>query len=384
MIQLIISIGSTGEAVNYLQQSLAKLGYNLGQVDGVFGSKTETAVKLFQKDNALAVDGIVGDITWAAIDKALATLFTIKDYFVNKENTKYVYEGIGSDYASYSVFVDYLAGNLVQLRHADGGMDIIRVLENKDGKLTMLLSMESDYRENFTNNPISKSEVLLQEPLIKGTTWTISDNRKRYISNVEANVTTPLGKYKALEVTTEGTSTKNLDYYVPNIGLVKTVSISNGSEISSSLSKIENNALFSQFVEFYYPNVDETTLNYVFKQLTFRTNDITRTKIETGYKDVPIGNIFRALGPNAKIKSLYINKDTMAYVDFSKEIITEMNTGAGYEVQVLQCITNTVGRYYSVNKISFTVEGIPYASGHVSFERDEAFIVDFSNSIELK
>ncbi|MBU3182558.1 GerMN domain-containing protein [Clostridium psychrophilum] len=154
--------------------------------------------------------------------------------------------------------------------------------------------------------------------------------------------------------------------------------------MSSTLNRIENNFLFTQSAEFYYPNVDEINLNFVYKQLTFKTNDITRIAIETAYKDVPQGNIFRALGPNAKIKSVYLNQDGMAYVDFSKELISEMNTGSGYEVQVLQCIANTVGRYYSVNKISFTVEGIPYASGHVLFKKDEAFIVDLSISSELK
>ena len=33
-----------------------------------------------------------------------AELFTIKDYYAYKENTKYVYEGKGNEYASYNVF----------------------------------------------------------------------------------------------------------------------------------------------------------------------------------------------------------------------------------------------------------------------------------------
>lgn len=71
MAKSIIRLGSTGDTVLYLQQSLTKLGYNSGSIDGIFGSKTQTAVKAFQKDKGLVVDGIVGNSTWTAIDNAL-------------------------------------------------------------------------------------------------------------------------------------------------------------------------------------------------------------------------------------------------------------------------------------------------------------------------
>ena len=376
--------GSTGAQVTYLQQSLTKLGYNPGPIDGIFGSKTETAVKLFQKSKGLVVDGIVGNNTWAAIDKALKLLFTINDYFPFKANIKYTYVGIGNEYASYNVLVDYLIGTRIQLRYNNGGTEVVKVLENKDGKLTILLSRaECYYRENLTQSPSNTSEILLKEPLIKGTTWTLLDNRKRYISNVDVEVTTPLGKFKTLEVTTKGISDKVIDYYARNIGLVKTVFIFNGGQISSSLSKIETNVSLTQSLEFYYPNVDGVILNFVDKQLNFKTNDITRIKIETAYKVLPNGNIGTVLSPNAKIKSLYLNKDNMVYVDFTKELVSEMNAGSGFESMILQCITNTLGRYYGVTKVYLTVEGSPYSSGHIIMKKGEPFIVNLTNSVKL-
>ena len=154
---------------------------------------------------------------------------TIKDYFSYKENWRYVYEGKGNEYAAKNVLVDYLTGNRVQLRTNNGGTVMGEVLENKDGKLTMLLARgECYYRENLTQRPSSKAEILLKEPLVKGTTWTLADNTKRYISNVEVEITTPLGKYKTLEVTSQYKDGKNLDYYAPNVGLVKSLYITNG------------------------------------------------------------------------------------------------------------------------------------------------------------
>lgn len=385
MVQSILKMGSTGDNVRYLQQSLTNIGYNPGPIDGIFGSKTETAVRLFQKDKGLVVDGIVGDNTWNAIYNALKSPPTIKDYFSYKENTKYVYEGNGEGYASYNVLVDYLTENRVQLRINNGGTEMVKVLENKDDNLTMLLSRDRCYyRENLTQSLNSNPEILLKEPIIKGTTWTLADNRKRRISNIDVEVITPLSKYKTIEVTTESKDGYTLDYYAPNVGLVKTVFISNISQISSSLSKIEDNVLATKSLEFYYPNVNDGKLNFVYKQLNFKTNDITRIKIEAAYKDLPNGNVNKVLSPNAKIKSLYLNQDNMVYVDFTEEFVSEMNAGYDYESMILQSITNTLGRYYGVNKVYLTVEGEPYASGHIIMEKGEAFTVDLKNSVELK
>jgi len=55
-----LSRGSRGADVVDLQTKLVQLGYNLGRVDGVFGPKTETALKNFQKDHGLKVDGLAG------------------------------------------------------------------------------------------------------------------------------------------------------------------------------------------------------------------------------------------------------------------------------------------------------------------------------------
>ncbi|MFC7401043.1 N-acetylmuramoyl-L-alanine amidase [Citricoccus sp. GCM10030269] len=56
--------GDSGTQVEYLQRGLsASLGKSLA-TDGIFGPNTESAVRSFQEDRPLAVDGIAGPATW--------------------------------------------------------------------------------------------------------------------------------------------------------------------------------------------------------------------------------------------------------------------------------------------------------------------------------
>lgn len=64
-----VSYGSKGSDVTELQKLLNQNGYNLDP-DGVFGSKTQAAVKDYQQKNNLSVDGIVGKNTWGALTSA--------------------------------------------------------------------------------------------------------------------------------------------------------------------------------------------------------------------------------------------------------------------------------------------------------------------------
>ena len=66
----VLERGSKGASVETLQRLLSTYGYSLGDknpFDGDFGSKTDVAVRAFQKAHGLAMDGIVGAKTWAKL-----------------------------------------------------------------------------------------------------------------------------------------------------------------------------------------------------------------------------------------------------------------------------------------------------------------------------
>ncbi len=59
--------GSSGSEVRQIQTKLKNWGYYNGSIDGVYGSKTYSAVKSFQKKNGLTADGIAGTATLNAM-----------------------------------------------------------------------------------------------------------------------------------------------------------------------------------------------------------------------------------------------------------------------------------------------------------------------------
>jgi len=66
----ILGIGDEGNDVANLQACLEREGYDLsdyGGADGIFGEGTEYAVKAYQRDHDLAVDGEVGTQTWESL-----------------------------------------------------------------------------------------------------------------------------------------------------------------------------------------------------------------------------------------------------------------------------------------------------------------------------
>lgn len=59
--------GSRGNEVRQIQTRLKELGYNPGTIDGIYGTNTQNAVKAFQRDKGLSVDGIAGPKTLKAL-----------------------------------------------------------------------------------------------------------------------------------------------------------------------------------------------------------------------------------------------------------------------------------------------------------------------------
>lgn len=67
MLSYIVTRPMRGDDVFTLQERLLELGYDVGRADGTFGLQTETALRSFQRDYGLLVDGMCGPGTLRAL-----------------------------------------------------------------------------------------------------------------------------------------------------------------------------------------------------------------------------------------------------------------------------------------------------------------------------
>ena len=65
-----LSRNCRGNDVLTLQKKLYLIGYDISELDGVYGNETERAVSAFQRDNKITVTGVVTNVTWRALKKA--------------------------------------------------------------------------------------------------------------------------------------------------------------------------------------------------------------------------------------------------------------------------------------------------------------------------
>jgi len=307
-----------------------------------------------------------------------ADSYKIGDFYPFLQNVKMTYEGTGSEFASYTVFPDFISAdkNKMQIRVNNGGTETVSVLENKEGQLTKTYEVaETYYKENLTDEKSNTNEIILKEPLTKGTKWTLSDGSAREITGVDVSVNTPSGDYKTLEVTTsaDGEATQ-MDYYAKGIGLVKTVSILGGDQIVSALQEISTGPGYDFSLKLFNFKVTDTDVVSISEDspVTLKTNETVLPFLSDSFKRLGL------MSSDTTLNSLWMAPgSSTATIDFSQEFVTKMNAGTTKETGVLDSVVNTVGYYFQVQKVILTIDGQPYSSGHILMKEGEAMTTTY-------
>jgi hypothetical protein len=310
----------------------------------------------------------------------------VSDFFPFSGNIYNKYMGTGNEYASYETYVDYVKGNIMQVREINPGT-VMTFVYQIDGDVLkkVFLKEETYYRYNFTSSS-NENEIIIKSPIKEGTSWTLGNGLTRSITAVDTKIETPSGKYTALEVTTDSPQSTIKRYYARNIGLVKTefTSKETSSTVTSELEKTELNTPLKQKIILYFPDFPKERIAYTDTYIELYSNEDIITKIQEELKKVPVNSeLTKVLSTGTIINGSSIDEEKgTVTIDFSPQLITEMNAGSSLEGMLLQCITNTFGDYYQKDKVIITIDGKLYESGHMMLEPGQYFTVDKSNTVK--
>ena len=311
---------------------------------------------------------------------------TIAAYFPFVENVWSSYEGEGSEYATFSWYPQYIEENRAQYVKNNGGTQIVSVLDYSDGQLVETFTRpETYFRENMLDQTSDDAgTILLKEPLKVGNSWENPSGSTTEITAVDVDVETPLGVFPAIEVTTTEGDAITTRYYSVGIGLIKEVATDTQAsyEVLSTLAEQIADTPESTVIRAFFPDANAMGIETADVNVAFFTNDVTREVISDLLEQVPDVEYGRLIPEGTTINSLYLNEDGRVYVDFSEELVGNMNAGSSGESLLLQGIVNTIGVYYGVEEVVITIEGAPYESGHYSMQEGESFRVDMEGVIE--
>lgn len=174
-----ISFGSRGPFVEEAQQHLNAHGADPAlKVDGIFGPKTQAAVKAFQsahqdKDgNQLKSDGIIGPLTWGAIRKSAPTSTT-----PDKKASKEKLEAILAKGAAMTPEEAAEAKTALFQLEGDEFRDVLKKAMDSGAFMAMLFKLPAAEILDVLAN--LRPEVVIPTTLLKPAADTIDDDFKR-------------------------------------------------------------------------------------------------------------------------------------------------------------------------------------------------------------
>lgn len=314
------------------------------------------------------------------------SLLSVLDYFPFLENKLYQYEGRGNEFAEKQVYFEFIEGKKAQFKTINPATNIVRVVEYEDGELREIYFEGEFYHvENMLEVRESSSNVILKEPLEEGNSWQTVDGYNRTITGLDVEIQTPMDNFQALEVTTDFGQGKALkEYFARDIGMVASIYEEEDFKVESLLKSIEDGPLVFD-MEAYYPLFTDIELVYVKDKIEFYTNGSIEKLLEEMLKKPKSEDLISPIPQSSVINWIKLDRTSWTLaVDFSKELLRNMNVGSSMETVILESIVNTLGRFYDVEKVYISLEERPYESGHYALNEDEFFTVDIDEIQEFK
>ena len=356
--------------------------------------ETDTAEEIDEEDVVTDVEDNNNEEN-IADDENYELSQNLEQWLPKLENVVLEYQGGGFEGDGFTRTPQFVLEDTYQFVTSSTATTVANIYEYREDSVVSIFSrMETYFRENFmdTGYPSETDEesILLQLPIEVGNTWEGIDGTFSEITDSHIPIETEnAGTFEAIEVTRtseEGESVLK-SYYAEGIGLVRSESNTENTDEDtehltvSTLSSIHGEEPEYITTTIYTLDSAETGLEEHEAGIYLNTNDPARMAIAEALK----GNHEAIEGSpvindSVEINYMYLDENDVANVDFSEELLTEMQYDSSTESLVLQAITNTVGAFYRhpVEEVMITVEEEPYMSEHMTYEEEQTIEIDES------
>ena len=238
------------------------------------------------------------------------------------------------------------------------------------------------YTFDFTGKTNEASQVLLKEPIVVNNSWPVKDGIST-ITSIDYELSIPLGTFKAVEVTTQyDTGSTQKRYFLAGLGLVAEYHSDANGTIDSyyEASVRETDKAFVQNIRFFYADQTDNSIKYKMVQIPL-TPDISARSVFKEYLSTkrPSGSTLIPMSSSVNIRSIKLGKNTVT-VDFSQELVTQMQLSHKNERTFLQALANTFGEYYQKDNVVLTIEGQTYQSRFITLLDGDSFRVNISQA----
>ncbi|WP_161878163.1 GerMN domain-containing protein [Alkalibacterium sp. MB6] len=312
----------------------------------------------------------------------------IETWFPRLENTLLEYEGDEMEYSSFTRYPQFAHDDTLQMLESTGGTDVAIIYEYTENQIEeVFIRPETYFREDFVDTGLESEHsgfnIILQAPIEVGHSWESPNGTTSEITEVGIEMDTPMGTVEAIGVTTIFEDGIEVSYYGEGIGLIQREMVQGDDEetkVTSRLTAFEGNKAEEIPLTVYGVDDQALGINAVPVTMSLMTNDPARLTLASLMRgESPETEGLYLLTEGVEINYMYLGHDGIVHVDFSSELVNEMNAGSGTEGLLLQSIANTIGGYYGVQEIALTVDGGSYESGHILLEEGDTLTVDHSN-----
>lgn len=306
------------------------------------------------------------------------------EYVMPKENTAYLFDGEGA-YSEWYYFYDYISDNFVQRKIQVGDLAVGELLQFSEDEMRLVSGIAPYFFiHDMRNDEFYQDLLLLKGPFTEGNSWVKEDSSLRKststITAVDKEIELPIGKKKAMEVTTEtldiesDTVVTSKEYYVKGIGFVRFEETgSSRGERVVALSEILENQQVVQNIAFFYPGNEE--LLYEEKEISTGTNTNMEMLLSEGFKSFE-GEYPPIFTKDDHILHIIFDMfENKVVVDINKNFLdTQMKRDN--EEEFLEALVHTLAVYHGVPAVEITIEGEPYQSNKIKMTKGEVFEVD--------